>query len=434
MLKLKWETDFKSNMETGSIPKDWEYKELEAIAYIDKRVKNVSKSNKIAFIAMKNIPTDSYVPSFEIKKDLKEVRSGKEVLPNSILMAKITPSFEHGKMCIVPNVADYRWFATTEVFMINPKDHNDLKFIFYVLKHPNLREILENSMSGASGRQRVQLSALKSLKVPYPGSSERLRIGTVLSWFDDLIENKKRQNEILEKTAMTIFKNWFIDFEPFKDSEFVDSELGKIPRKWEVRSLIEIGSLFKGVSYESSDISSEPCDNLFITLNNFLRGGGFKPEYKYYIGSNAKERHKVREGDLIIALTDVTAEAKVVGAPALVVLPHGYNFGIISLDCAKFMPTEEYLKFYLYLYLKYTQQDNATFANGVNVLHLNTKLFMKNKLILIPPKPIIEKFNLLVVPLFQKIFLNHKQLMILRKIRDVLLPLLVFGRVRVEEI
>ncbi|MEM2145016.1 MAG: restriction endonuclease subunit S [Candidatus Jordarchaeaceae archaeon] len=255
-----------------------------------------------------------------------------------------------------------------------------------------------------------------------------------MSWFDKLIENKKRQNEVLEKVAMAIFKSWFIDFEPFQDGEFVSSELGEIPEQWCVKPLEEVAKLFKGVSYSSSDIGSEPQGSLFITLNNFLRGGGFKSEYDYYIGSKVRDEQKVKEGDLIIALTDMTPLAKVVGAPAIVSLPYGYDFGVISLDCGKLHLRKECLRFYLYLYLKHTQEENSTFANGVNVLHLNTNLFMRNKLILMPPEPILEKFHALVEPLFQKIALNQKQILVLRKVRDTLLPLLVFGKLRVEEI
>ena len=62
------------------------------------------------------------------------------------------------------------------------------------------------------------------MKIPYPPLEEQARIVIVLSWFDDLIENKKKQNEILGKMVMAIFKSWFIDFEPFQDEEFIYNE------------------------------------------------------------------------------------------------------------------------------------------------------------------------------------------------------------------
>ncbi|MCC6011987.1 restriction endonuclease subunit S, partial [Candidatus Caldipriscus sp.] len=261
---------------------------------------------------------------------------------------------------------------------------------------------------------------------------------TVLSWFDDLIEVKKRQNEILEKTAMAIFKSWFIDFEPFRDGEFVYSEeLGKeIPKGWEVKKLGEVVRIFKGISYKSDEKYQEYIEGayVFITLDNFMRGGGFKTEYSWIKSERIKPSHLVKESNLIIALTDMTQDAQVVGAPAIITLPKGFEVGVISLDCMKIDPITEHLKYYLYIYLKNTQEENSTFANGVNVLHLIINNFLSGKLILIPPSHILQSFHSLVEPLFQKIILNQKQIMTLRKIRDTLLPLLVFGKLRVEEV
>ena len=130
----------------------------------------------------------------------------------------------------------------------------------------------------------------------------------------------------------------------------------------------------------------------------------------------------------------MTQNTQVVGAPAIVILPNGFDGGVISLDCMKIESIVENLKYYLYMFLKDTQEDNSTFANGVNVLHLMVNNFLTGKILLIPPPPILQSFHSLIEPLFQKIILNQKQIMTLRKIRDTLLPLLVFGKLRVEEI
>jgi type I restriction enzyme S subunit len=428
MLKLKPETEFKDT-DFGKIPKDWE-------------IANLGDESKFLVIMGQSPPSKYYnregkgTPFAQGKKEFGDLhitptifttKCSKIAPSNSVLITVRAPVGElnltKSELCIGRGIA-----------AILNKSGNPLhnRFIYYALKA--LSEYL--SMLGERGTtyDSVRKEELDSVSFPYPQPSEQERIASVLSWFDDLIENKKRQNEVLEKTAMAIFKSWFIDFEPFKDGEFVTSEFGEIPKECDLMSLEEVATLYKGVSYSSSDISPEPQGNLFITLNNFLREGGFKLEYDYYIGSKAKEKHKVKEGDLIIALTDMTPLAKVVGSPAIVSLPYGHNFGVISLDCGKLQPHKECLRFYLYLYLKHTQEENSTFANGVNVLHLNTNLFMRNKLVLIPPEPILEKFHSLVGPLFKKIAINQKQILILRGIRDTLLPLLIFGRLRVEEI
>ncbi len=172
------------------------------------------------------------------------------------------------------------------------------------------------------------------------------------------------------------------------ETSFKETGVGEIPIEWEIKKLQDLATLVKGVSYKSSEINPNGNGALFITLNNFLRGGGFKnEEYKYYVGRKSKEKQVVKNGDLIIALTDVTSNAKVVGAPAIVNLPEGYDFGIISLDCAKMVPKIEFSRYYIYSYLKVSQEENATFANGVNVLHLNVDLFIRQKSVPYPPPP-----------------------------------------------
>ena len=172
------------------------------------------------------------------------------------------------------------------------------------------------------------------------------------------------------------------------ETEFKQTEIGEVPGEWEVRRLKEIVRFIKGISYKSSEINSEEMGQLFITLNNFLRGGGFKnEEFKYYTGNKAKEEQRVKKGDLIIALTDMTSEAKVVGAPAIVSIPNNYDYGFISLDCAKAISLNRISNQYLCFYLSISQEESATFANGVNVLHLNLDHFVEHKLIPYPPPP-----------------------------------------------
>jgi len=434
MLRFKWQTQisdtthkqYKNVSDIEKIPDGWEHKNLGQIAELRREHFFPKGEDTRLYVGLEHIEEGTLSLKSRGKSD--EVVSSKSVFKTGdILFGKLRPYFR--KVILAP----FDGVCSTDILVIKPKTKTHNKYLFYLLAS---KQIIDSVSTASEGTKmpRTSWSFLESIKINVPAYEEQNRIGEVLSWFDDLIENKKSQNEILEKTAMAIFKSWFTEFEPFNNSEFADSELGMIPEGWEVKPIGEITELIKGVSYKSSEISLEPQGNLFITLNNFQREGGFKAEYKYYIGSKANEDQKVKEGNLIIALTDMTPLARVVGSPAIVVLSHGIDFAIISLDCAKLQPAVEHLTFYLYLYLKHSQEENATFANGVNVLHLNTKSFMQSKFILIPPESVLEKFNSLVEPLFQKIILNQRQIMVLRKILDTLLPLLVFGKLRVEEI
>lgn len=431
MVKFRWEKDFKETI-LGRIPKDWCEKLIKEIGDVGGGSTPSTKIKEywdgdVAWITPDDLAKHKFRYISHGKRNITE-KAVKDhslrIYPSGTIL--LTSRAPIGYLAIAMNPV-----TTNQGFKnIVPNDGTNSEFLYYLLK--NIVEYLRD-IAGGSTFSELTATTLREVKVPFPDSREQSRIAIILSVFDSLIENKIRQNEVLEEVAMAVFKNWFVDFEPFRDGEFEHSELGEIPKQFYVKPLEEVATLSKGVSYSSSEISSEPQGSLFITLNNFLREGGFKLEYDYYIGSKAREEQKVKEGDLIIALTDMTPLAKVVGSPAIVCLPYGYDFGIISLDCGKLQFPKECLRFYLYLYLKHTQEENATFANGVNVLHLNTNLFMRNKLISVPPEPFLEKFHSLVEPLFRKIALNQKQILVLRKVRDTLLPLLVSGKLRVEE-
>ena len=458
MLKFKWETEFKET-EIGEIPRDWEIKEVKDL--VDKTLKFPIVDGPFGTQLHMDEYTSEGVPvirvinlSFEgefIEDDLVFISEEKfntlkrsSVKPNDLIIAKTGATI--GKLALLPEHINQGLIASSCLKVTFDFKKAIPKFYLYFFMTQVGQESIKNRAEGGSTRDTINLTPFSEIPVPLPPLPEQTRVANVLSYFDNLIKNKRRQNEILEKTAMAIFKSWFIDFEPFRacpeqergNYEFVyNEELGKeIPKGWEVKRLGEVVKTFKGISYKSAEKYQEYIEGgyIFITLDNFVRGGGFKTEYSWIKSERIKPSHLVREGDLIIALTDMTQNTQVVGAPAIVILPNGFDGGVISLDCMKIESIVENLKYYLYMFLKDTQEDNSTFANGVNVLHLMVNNFLTGKIIFIPPPHILQSFHSLIEPLFQKIILNQKQIMTLRKIRDTLLPLLVFGKLRVEEI
>jgi len=432
MLKFRWETDFKKT-ELGEVPRDWEVKELGQ--------KNIFK------IIMGQSPPSQYynkegkgIPFIQGKTEFRDLyidtntytEKCEKIAPkNSVIITVRAPVGE-------VNITRHELCIGRGVAAIISKNNDYLKnrFIFYILK--GLYEYLSILGERGTTYDSITKKDLENLKIPYPPPDEQSRIAIVLSWFDDLIENKKKQNEILEKTAMAIFKSWFVDFEPFKDGEFVDSELGRIPKGWEVKPIGEIAKLRNGLSYSGKEKYDEPVAGgyIFITLNNAIEGGGFKPVYAWIKSNRIKKHHFLKEGDLIIPNTEQTKDERLLGSPGIVFFPYDYknNVGVYSHHITKISPISRFYKLYLYLYLRFTREDSASFSTGTGVLGLDVKNFRKNKLIVIPPQPILEKFHTLVEPLFNKIIINQKEIMVLRKVRDTLLPLLVFGRLRIEEI
>lgn len=186
------------NTEIGKIPKDWKVVRLgdRSIAEIRSN-KSVRGKDKIAFIPMELVPNLDLYANFEMR-DQKDVKSYTYCLPGDLLLAKITPSLENGKQGIVPdNVPGGFALATTEVFPIVCKGI-DCFFLFYILKFSKFRKVLEYSMRGTTGRQRVPKNAVEMLKIPYPSIEEQQNIAQTLLTIDKKLELERKRKQKLE--------------------------------------------------------------------------------------------------------------------------------------------------------------------------------------------------------------------------------------------
>ena len=438
MLKFRWETEFKETgigrLKTqsennyyiftqgvhGKIPRDWEMKKISEDY-------NVNTGNRISPTSEGLIPVygangfSGYSEGFMINE--AAIVTGRVGTIGQVFCVD-------GKV----NISDNALYITKK------NDEAVLNFLYYAMKFvfKNVKEVLNVGTS----QPLIKQSEVKRFSVPFPDFTEQSLIATVLSWLDNLLKNKERQNEILEETAVAIFKSWFIDLEPFKHIEFKPNELGEIPKGWDVRPIGEIADLRNGFSYAGKEKYNEPIEksHVFITLNNVIEGGGFKPEYSWIKSDRLKDHHFLDEGDLILTNTHFgvggSEVERLLATPAIVFFPHGYNErkGVYSHHITKISPKNPNYRLFLYLFLKITKEESVSFATGTGVLGLDLDNFKQNKIVLCPPEPVLEKFASLVQPLFQKIVTNKKQVMVLIRIRDTILPLLVSGKLRVEEI
>ena len=240
-LKFKWETEFKQT-EIGKVPREWEVQKIKEVGEIAGGTTPSTKKKeywdgRIPWLTPKDLRDYEYVYISRGERNITE-KAVKECslkfFPEGTVL--LTTRAPIGYVAIAKN----RITANQGFRNIVPHKIKS-EYLYYYLK--NVTDYLK-SLAGGSTFGELTGTTLKEVLIPYPPPEEQSRIATVLSWFDDLIENKKRQNEILEKTAMAIFKSWFVDFEPFKNEEFVYSEeLGKeIPKGWEVKELGEFVS------------------------------------------------------------------------------------------------------------------------------------------------------------------------------------------------
>jgi len=413
MVKFKWEKEFKETP-IGKIPKDWEVKEVgEIIRVVKNRIEPSKTPNEI--FELYSIP--SYLENGQPEIVLgKSVKSSKYLIkPQTILYGRLNP--QDPKVWFVNKESEYKQITSTEFFPLKLKGKDSLLFIYYLLQTEFIRDMAEAFSTGTTpSRTRLSEHDFLRFKIPYPSPDEQQRIATVLSWFDDLIENKRRQNEILEKTAMAIFKSWFIDFEPFQDEEFVYSEEldMEIPKGWEVGKLVEIGEIIMGQSPPSK------AYNLEGDGYPFVQGMGQFGLYVPNTDTYSKVVTKLSKPyDVLITVRAPIGELNI--ADRCYILGRG-----VSAIRSEFWP-------FVYLYLKVFNELLKAYERGTTFEAI-TKSELENFPILIPPKPILEKFHSLVEPLFRKIIINEKEIMVLKKARDTLLPQLVFGRLRVVEL
>ncbi len=348
---------------------------------------------------------------------------------NDVLYGKIRPYFKKVYKPKFPGI------CSTDILVIKSKNDN-IVLQDYLYQYIRTQFFTDKATESSTGTKmpRADWGVLKKLEIQLPDLEEQQRIASILSALDDKIELNLEMNKTLEEMAMAIYKEWFVDFGPFRDGEFVDSELGMIPKGWEVKSISNISSFNNGVSYRSKFLAEEGIP--MINLKCFSRNGGFRYDgVKYYIGEY-KERDVVLEGDLLVAMTDLTQDRVILGSSILVPPLINRPFSIISTDVGVVRLNEAFIHVKNMLY--YLMRTNAYhqyilgFGNGSTVIHLD-KSGILNCNILIPPQSILEEFNDIINPIIDLGNRNNTEIFTLEETRDYLLPKLISGEIRVKD-
>lgn len=286
-------------------------------------------------------------------------------------------------------------------------------------------------------------TSLKKIPVPVPKLEEQKSIANILSTLDEKIETNNQINKKLEEMSQAIFKQWFVDFEfpnedgePYKSSggEMIESELGMIPIDWKVVTLEEIVDTFNGYSYKGKELSES--DNAMITIKNFDRNGGYKIDglKEIVISDKVKSHHFVEVNDIIVAHTDLTQGAEIIGNPIMVFSKGNYKKLIMSMDTVKVKSkineiSNELLYFILkdYRFKKYA----LGYVNGTTVLHLSKSTIPQYKIAMPKDKGIMNQLGNNLSSIIKKISSNFKENEKLLSLREVLLPKLMSGEIRV---
>ena len=335
---------------------------------------------------------------------------------------------------------------------LNPIRSNPL-FYFYFFRSPDGRRVIEAIVEQGAGASGIRGSDLVNVQVPNPPKQIQDEVAGLLGSIDDRITLLRETNTTLEAIAQALFKSWFVDFDPvhakmqgrapegmdeataalFPDS-FEESELGAVPKGWGITPVAEISEIVKGKSYSSKDLASEHSTAL-VTLKSFERGGGFRMDgFKPYSGT-FKPTQVVTAGDLIVAYTDVTQAAELIGKPAIVVAVDDYDTLVASLDVGIVRPNfSKCGRQFVYGLFKTDSFQSHTLAHtsGTTVLHL-AKDGVGSYRFALPPVKLINAFEQIGASLSDRQQTNSDQIRSLKALRDTLLPRLISGQLQLPE-
>jgi type I restriction enzyme S subunit len=231
-----------------------------------------------------------------------------------------------------------------------------------------------------------------------------------------------------------IYDEWFIKFRfpGYEKAKIVETDLGLTPEGWDLAKIGDISTVDRGRSYRGSEIV-EDGGLPFLNLKCIGRDGGLRHDgIKRFIGP-FKSSQTATPGDVIIAVTDMTQERRLVARPARVPRMKE-NLYVFSMDLVKVSPKEGVPgREYLYSLLRFSSfgDEVKQHANGVNVLHLNPERILDFRFRL-PSADLRAKFTEIVSPMFNSIDTLALRNSNLRQTRDLLLPKLISGELNVE--
>ena len=300
--------------------------------------------------------------------------------------------------------------------------------VYYLLASEQQYKLL-GTANGATVAH-VNLPAIREMKVDnLPPLPVQRRIADILSAYDDLIENNRKQIKLLEEAAQRLYKEWFIDFR-FPGHEHTPIING-LPAGWVRKSFSEVFTYERGRSYSSSEIG-DSSEILLVNLKNIKAWGGYNQNAeKCFLGA-VKQSQFLKHNDIVMAVTDMTPERRLVGHVALIPnLPHPATF---SMDLIRIIP--KFLpNLFLYATLSFQKYGSkiSLLANGTNVLHLKPDSMMK-QIMVIPPECLIDKYEEYFSVIRIKIEYWEKQIRDSIESRDRLLPKLMSREFDVSEI
>lgn len=317
------------------------------------------------------------------------------------------------------------WLFSGRCLRVRPRSGINPEYLYYFLTNEGTKQYIRNIAVGAT-MPSINTKLLNEVPITIPSLEDQRRIASILSSLDRKIELNNKINADLEEMAQAIFKNWFVDFEPFKGGKFVDSELGMIPEGWKVGRADDFYQINIGKTpprKENKWFSTNPADKIWVSIANMGNSGIFISDSSEYLTKEAVDRHNI----IMVPRNTILLSFKLtVGRVAIADKELTTNEAI-----ARFILSDDKYMEYLYLYLKNFDYNSLGSTSSIATA-VNSKT-IKGMQMLQPSDKIIDAFHIQVNPIFEKIRSLTKENSRLSLLRDTLLPRLMSGEIEVPE-
>lgn len=336
-----------------------------------------------------------------------------------LLLTRGSGLFNRIPICYV--VSDVAYNQDVKNIVLKQENVTSIKFLYYWLygNKELLSSMLETTGIGAG---KIDTKRFLNLSISLPSQKEQARYIHLMDLLFDKIELNRRINANLEAQAQALFRSWFVDFEPFRDGPFVDSELGKIPQGWEVAELQTLVTIKRGGS-------PRPIQNFLSDSGyNWLKISDATSEQSPYI-YDIKEHIKesgfnktvyIKSGELVLSNSATPGIPKILGVDSCI---H---------DGWLYFPKSSLSNEFLYLLFKENREKFLSQGNGSVFLNLKTDILKSFKIIVPNNLDELKKFNIILHNLFQEIKYKTEEIKNLSALRDTLLPKLMAGEINIE--
>lgn len=370
------------------------------------------KGEEFCFVPMEDVESLKSIYYTEKVKKF-EGGSSSKFINDDILFARITPCLQNRKITQIKIGKGEKGFGSTEFFIFRAKEKFiNQTFLNYYVRTNSFVESAINSMVGASGRQRADKGYISNLEILIPKIETQKEIGQILLQYDNLIENNVKRIAILEQMAEQLYKEWFVRmrFPNHENTKFVKG----IPEGWKLKTLQEIANILMGQSPKSEFYNDKQ-----IGLPFHQGVGSYGDIFPIHDTYCSVSRRLAKEGDILFSVRAPVgrlniADRKLIIGRGLSAINHkkGYNS-------------------FLWELLKYNFTKEDIIGNGAifNAVGKNELLGFK---IIYPSEDLVNQFENKAMLIHNQIKSLYEQINNLRKTRDLLLPRLISGKLKIE--